>query len=115
MIAAGIRYTNEFNTPVCNNFTTVVGEAEILVKIISVGVADGPGVLEITGVTVGVLEINGVTVGVLEIIGVAVGVGVRVGVEVRIISPVGVGIIVPTNVVVVCASCSLLPQPQVLW
>ena len=68
-----------------------------------IGVADGPGVFEtsgvtvgvfeIKGVTVGVLEINGVTVGVLEIIGVAV--GVLVGVEVGVL--VGIGVLVRTG------------------
>ena len=60
------------------------------------GVADGPGVFEINGVTVGVLLIKGVTVGVFDIGGVIVGVGVRVGlgvgVGVLVMSGVGVGV-----------------------
>lgn len=44
---AGIKYINDFTTPVSNNFATDVGEVEILAKIISVGVAVGaPGAIQ---------------------------------------------------------------------
>ena len=42
-----MKYINDCIIPVCNNFTTVVGEVETLAKIISVGVAVGcPGAIQ---------------------------------------------------------------------
>jgi len=95
-----MKYINDCIIPVCNNFTTVVGEAETLAKIISVGVAvgapgtlvgvgvaDGPGVLVAVGagvlVAVGAGVLVGCPGGVVGVgVGVLVGVGVRVGVGV---------------------------------
>ena len=81
---AGIKYINDFTTPVFGRLTTTVGDdVDILAIIISVGVTVGDRFICSVGVNVivGVDDKTKVGVGVLDGIGVGVlvAVGVRVG------------------------------------
>ena len=66
---AGIKYINDFTTPVFGRLTTTVGDdVDILAIIISVGVKVTVGVDDKTKVGVGVLD--GIVVGILVMVGI---------------------------------------------